>query len=135
MTNKDGPDPDDAREEPAHESPVPDVPLSLDGILDLLADHQRREILQCLVNSDDDTATIGELSDQLITQESERTGARPGRDQVEVRIYHTHLPKLTEAGIVEYDARTQELHYWKNPRLENVLEYVQSKEQVADDRS
>lgn len=134
MTNKDSTGPDDAKEENSHESPVPDVPLSLDGILDLLTDHQRREILQCLINSDDDTATIGELSEQLITQESERTGVRPGRDQVEVQIYHTHLPKLTEAGIVEYDARNQELHYCQNARLEEVLEYVQSKEPVADDR-
>lgn len=132
MTPNGGSDRNEPEETSSTDVAASGVPLSLDAILDLLADHQRREILQCLVESADQTATMGEIADRLISVESERTGKRPGRDQVEVRIHHTHLPKLTEAGVVEYDARTQELRYWQNTRLEDILEFVTSAEVEAD---
>lgn len=103
---------------------APDVRLSLNATLEILAHHHRREILCILTNAPDHTATV----DELINREAERTDERPGHDEIEVAIHHVHLPKMADAGVVEYDARSQELRYWRNDRLEDLLEYVQSEE-------
>ena len=98
--------------------------LSVDGIFDLLASNQRREILRHLSASADSTATVDELVTLLLDHETQRTGAGPGRVQIEMTFHHVHLPKLTDADVVEYDARSQELRYWSDDRLEDLLEYV-----------
>lgn len=104
---------------------VADVPPSLNAILDVLAHHYRRETLRCLVDDPEHVASIGDVASRLADRQTERTGKRPSRDQIEIELHHVHLPKLVEAGIVEYDARSQELRYWPNERVEDLLEYLE----------
>lgn len=128
MANDERPDDDEGPGERASEADVPDAALSLNAILELLAHHDRRLILRFLSEAPDHTATVDELVNHLIEEETEQTGKRPGRDQLKMQLHHTHLPKLTEAGVVEYDTRSQELRYWRHERLEDILEYLQSHE-------
>ena len=81
-------------------------------------------MLRVLRDDPDHAATIDELVTHLIDRETQRTGERPARDQLEMVIHHVHLPKLTDAGVVEYNARSQELHYWPHERLEDLLDHV-----------
>ena len=97
---------------------------SLNAILEVLAHHHRREILRALVGAPDHTASVDELAGRICDREIERTGERPGRDQIEMALHHVHLPKLADLGLVEYDARSQELRYRRNDLLENLLEYL-----------
>ena len=102
--------------------------LSMNAMLEILAHHHRREILRVLVGSADDSATVDELTNRIARVEAERTGLQPGHDQIEMEFHHVHLPKLTDAGLVEYDARSTAVRYRSHDRLEELLEYLGAQE-------
>lgn len=82
-----------------------DEELSKDVIFELLKNRRRREVLAYLVETDD-TVTLGELAEQIAAWENETTVNALSSDQrkrVYVALYQTHLPKMDDAGIVEYD--------------------------------
>ncbi|ADB63572.1 hypothetical protein Htur_4803 (plasmid) [Haloterrigena turkmenica DSM 5511] len=124
MANNDGNNTADQPEPQEPESDVLSATLSVDAVFELLASNQRRDMLHVLRDDPEKTATVTELITHLMDQEAQRTGTRPGRDQLEMTVHHIHLPKLTDAGIVEYDARSQELRYWPDKRLEALLDYI-----------
>lgn len=101
---------------------VRDVSLSPDAILSILAHPQRRDVLSVLRAASDHTATLDECVTYVVRQEEKRTGTRPGHDLVEASLHHVHVPKLVDAGIVEYDARSQEMRYWSHDGLESWLD-------------
>ncbi|UTF52000.1 hypothetical protein NGM29_09270 [Natronosalvus rutilus] len=39
-------------------------------------------------------------------------------------LYHNHLPKLEEAGLVEYDDRTETVRYHPNDHVEKLHQFV-----------
>lgn len=102
----------------------PGASLSVDALLEVLAHRYRRDTLRYLVNAPGHVAALKEVVDHLVEVETQATGARPGRDQIETALHHTHLPKLTNAGVVEYDPRSRELRYWPDDRLEDLLDYL-----------
>ncbi|MDF9748494.1 DUF7344 domain-containing protein [Natrinema salsiterrestre] len=108
----------------------PDGSLSVDAVLDLLAHPFRRELLQYVADSTTATATLDDVTTHLHNQDGWQTDDRPDRDQIEVALEHTHLPKLTETGILEYDPCSRELRYRGDERLEAMLECLRSMERV-----
>lgn len=68
----------------------------IDRSYDLLSHAYRRQILYAL--REDGTATTGELADAVLT-----AGLADARDRTLAALVHTHLPKLDDYGIVEYD--------------------------------
>ncbi|ELY48960.1 DUF7344 domain-containing protein [Natronolimnohabitans innermongolicus] len=79
--------------------------LSKDVIFELLKNRRRREVLAYLLESDD-TVTLGELAEQIAAWENDTEVSALSSDQrkrVYVALYQTHLPKMDDAGIVEYD--------------------------------
>lgn len=100
--------------------------LSLNALLEVLAHHQRREILRVLADAPDHTASVDELISHVSDLEVDRTGERPGRDQLEMTFHHVHLPALTDVGLVEYDARSKDVRYRRHERVEDLLEYLGS---------
>lgn len=102
----------------------PDAQLSMDAVLELLADRRRRELLERLFSQPSETTTIDELVEHLMDRESEARNERPARDSIEIKLLHVHLPKLADAGILEYDERSREVRYRANDRLEAWLERV-----------
>lgn len=85
-----------------------DTDLSQDLVFDLLSNRRRRFVLHYLIR-EDRPVSIQELSRQLAMWEFE-SEAEDLTDQQEKRIYvalyQTHLPKLEDAGVVEYDSDT-----------------------------
>lgn len=88
----------------------------------MLADADRRVILSRLIDAPDHVATIEELVSQLVKRKADQTGELPSPDGVEMQIHHIHLPKLVDVGLVEYDARNEELRYRPDDRLETWLQ-------------
>ncbi|UPV99186.1 hypothetical protein M0R88_11685 [Halorussus gelatinilyticus] len=121
---------DDGRDRAkAHDDrPAGSVTLSLDATLELLANHDRRAIVAYLRDASDRTATVSELSDHLVERRAERTGERPGQSHVYSTLYHIHIPKLVDAGVVDYDARTEEVRYWGSERLETWHDRIERNE-------
>lgn len=116
---EDNPDENGDETDESDDRPVGAVTtLSLDATLGLLANRERRLILDHLRDSTDSTATVGELVEHLLERKAQQTGERPGYDHVMSTLHHVHVPKLVDSGVVEYDPRRQEIRYWGNERLE-----------------
>ncbi|AXR78673.1 DUF7344 domain-containing protein [Natrarchaeobaculum sulfurireducens] len=79
--------------------------LSKDVIFELLKNRRRREVLAYLLEAEE-TVTLGELAEQIAAWENDTDVNALSSDQrkrVYVALYQTHLPKMDDAGIVEYD--------------------------------
>ncbi|GAB3036103.1 DUF7344 domain-containing protein [Natronobiforma cellulositropha] len=79
--------------------------LSKDVIFELLKNRRRREVLSYLLETDD-TVTLGELAEQIAAWENDTEINALSSDQrkrVYVALYQTHLPKMDDAGIIDYD--------------------------------
>lgn len=83
----------------------------LDLVADLLADERRRHVLYLL--REHESISLDDLADVLtgwLAVRNGDAGATPqDRDRTHIRLYHVDLPKLREAGLVEFDATTDDV--------------------------
>ncbi|WP_158056843.1 DUF7344 domain-containing protein [Halorussus halophilus] len=82
----------------------------LDTLFTTLADEQRRILVSYLADAPTDTFSL----DELVTALGRRTKGEHGtsdRRNIEIDLRHKQLPKLAEAGIVEYDVDEQVVQY------------------------
>lgn len=79
------------------------MPTELDAVFDVLANARRRIALQCLCEHTE--MTLPDLAEEVAVREFEDRiqdiPAEKVRD-VYFSLYHTHIPKLSAAGFVEY---------------------------------
>lgn len=91
--------------------PIPSVdPESMDAVFQALADVSRRVAIEYLTASDRPVSR-DELVQHVATAAND--GTSPGgtqHDEIAVRFHHRHLPKLTEAGLVDYDRERDVLY-------------------------
>jgi hypothetical protein len=84
--------------------------LDAGQIHDILRNDRRRLALRCLRESGG-TLSVRDLSEEVATRETgESPAPRDKRRSVYVSLHQTHLPKLDDLGIVEYDTETKEVH-------------------------
>ncbi|WP_231188349.1 hypothetical protein [Haladaptatus sp. DYF46] len=85
----------------------------------LLADHRRRVLLHCLR----DTEASLSIS-ALVTELTQRDDREPSERDVkaEIAVHHIHLPKLADAGVIEYDQSNQQAVYTAPPQVDALLE-------------
>ncbi|WP_458210224.1 DUF7344 domain-containing protein [Haladaptatus sp. NG-SE-30] len=76
----------------------------------LLADARRRAVLTVL-DPDGPPVALADLARQVAAHELDSTPDRivesPRVQRIHVSLYHVHIPKLTEAGVVSYNANRQ----------------------------
>ena len=78
-------------------------------IHNVLRNDRRRRTIKHLRETDG-TMTVDELAEHIATLETgESPAPRKVRKSVYVSLHQTHLPKLDDLGIVEYDQRSKEL--------------------------
>lgn len=83
--------------------------LSQDRIFDLLSNPRRRFVLQYL-SSRSEAVPLRELADEVARWETgETTLSSQQRKRVYVSLYQTHIPRLHDAGVLEYDAESGEV--------------------------
>ncbi len=86
-------------------------PLSQDLVFDLLSSPRRRFVLHYL-RSESDTIALTALADEVAAWEYETPVEELSdqeRKRAYVSLYQTHIPKLADAGIVEYDTDSGEV--------------------------
>lgn len=79
---------------------------SLDVVCNLLANQRRQYVLECLMDRTQAT-TLAELAEDVAVRENDRPSTELPNETVQTistSLYHTHLPKLADAGAVEYDS-------------------------------
>ena len=81
---------------------VPDdaIALSASSVYDLLADRDRRRLIEALGELDT-PERLTALTRSIAMARDEPDVA--DIDWIYVRLYHTHVPKLEACGVVEYD--------------------------------
>lgn len=76
----------------------------LNSVFRALADKRRRSVLCCLQKHQ--TVTLPDLAEHVAEQERETDVTAISEEWVRdlyLLLYHTHIPKLEEAGLVRYD--------------------------------
>lgn len=102
----------------------------IDELLTLLSHRRRRNVLYYL--SEHDLASLDTLATTIAARElgipSEGV-PNADRQAVLVDLYHNHLPKLADRGLIEYDDRSGAIR-WTAPStdLETLLECTRSLE-------
>lgn len=88
------------------EPDVVDTALSKDVIFEVLKNRRRREVLEYLQSTDGE-AKLSELAERIAAWENDITVAALNstqRKRVYVALYQTHLPKMDDAGVIDYDS-------------------------------
>jgi len=114
-------DPDGPRSQApsATEQPTPTAPgeeerdtaddqsgLSRDEIFGLLSNPRRRAAIRYLVDEDEDTVQLRDLAEQLAAWENDvdpKEVTYKQRKRVYTSLYQSHLSKMDDAGVVEFD--------------------------------
>jgi hypothetical protein len=89
---------------------------AVDGILQVLADRYRRSVVRYLAEESDGVTSAGEIADHLASE-----GEMPHEDAL-INLDHVILPTLSDRGIVEYDADTEEVRYQSHTLVEELLD-------------
>lgn len=80
--------------------------FSDETIAELLADRRRRYLLRALRNAGNEVA-LAELAHKIAAWETEQSVADVSEatvERVHLSLYHNHVPRFADAGLVEYDA-------------------------------
>ena len=104
--------------------PVPSRSQRLDVLFDVLTNQRRRYVLYYL-QQQGGVANTESMATQLAAWESQCPVDAVDEDRHErvfTDLYHTHLPKLEGAGVIDYDRRTGTIRLWEHAELlQNVL--------------
>lgn len=94
---------------------------SLEQLLKLLANRRRRYVLYYLDEVETAVVTLDQLADQLVEWEREwdryEGTTQTHRECVRIALHHNHLPRLADANLIDYDARTETVRNWEEPSL------------------
>lgn len=97
--------------------------VDMDTCLRLVADEHRRRLIQQLRQEANGRMAVDELVTQLRREEFVPDRERPpDRGELAIKLYHNHLPKLANHGVVEYDAEAGTVRYRSDEQLEAVLD-------------
>ena len=106
-----------------------DVSNALDTTFDLLATERRRHALYCLREADDPILLL-ELADRVAEREADAPG--DGRERVAVSLEQVHLPKLDDAGIIDFDGHGRLVAHRGDPLVDRFLDRAAEHERPAD---
>lgn len=93
-----------------------DRPIEFDRLFSLLATARRRYALYCVAETT--TLSTNELVDELAALEGCTSESDPSRDEIELTLRHTHLPKLSAAGVIDYDPDRSTVSYQGGQRVD-----------------
>lgn len=105
----------------------PEGELSLDVTFELLQNPRRRSALRYL--ADNPTTTLSTLAEHLAAQENDKSVqmlSSAERKRVYISLYQCHLPKLDDAGVIEFDSNRGTVE-----RTRSADHFVQYLDQVA----
>ena len=101
--------------------------VSTETLLQLVADPWRRRILDHLRENGDCAVTLDELHETVAADGGEQTPHHTAEDPVLIELQHTHLPKLAETGVIEYDRHRRTVRYRSNERVEALVQFVSTR--------
>jgi len=103
-------------------------PISPDTILSAVANEHRRATINALDNASEKTLEYDALVDRVaewVRNEDPRQESDEHRQRVRIALHHTHLPKLEEARIIDYEADTGHVQFVGGELERNLLTLVE----------
>ena len=101
--------------------------LSNEQVVGLLRHKQRRAIIRYFNQKTADCTSVDDLVEYLASSDSKRGATSVGHsERITIGLLHNHLPRLADAGVLEYDQRSETIRYWGDSRLETLLETAPS---------
>jgi len=103
-------------------------PISPDTILSAVADEHRRAILDALDNASEKTLEYDVLVDRVANRVRDEDAKRESdehRQRVRIALHHTHLPKLEEARIIDYETETGYIQFIGGELEQKILTLVE----------
>ncbi len=101
---------------------------SLDTVFDLLSARRRRYVIYYLVDMDDDTVDCDSLVEHVASLEADTDPSAERIDRIAADLYQIHLPKLDDAGVVDFDSRSDTVRFWGQPSIEEYAEHAAMQE-------
>jgi len=99
-----------------------DGPIEFDRLFSCLSTARRRYALYCIVETPATTLSTTDLVDELAALEGRASDGIPSRDEIELTLRHTHLPKLSAAGVIDYDPDRSVVSYCGGRRADRWLD-------------
>lgn len=93
-------------------------PDRLDVLHSLLADGERRTLLAHFRDRGTGTTSLDALASVLASDSPIE------RDHARVRLHHTHLPKLAQTPLLDYDPDTTIVEYHRHPEFEYLIDSI-----------
>lgn len=104
--------------------------IDLDDTLQLLAAHHRRWILYVLLNRD--VGSLTELVPLILSLTEAATNQNVEETKLTIQLQQIHLPKLADAGLIEYDHRSGDIVLTeKSDAIEEQIETVKRWEEPS----
>ena len=104
------------------------VPTSPDAVLSALADEHRRAVLRSLNSAKDEALTFDVLVNRVADQVCTEGTTDVQQQRVRTALHHTHLPKLEECRMIDYDTHTKQVRTVSGGMGQELLEVVESYE-------
>ena len=106
---------------------------SLDACLTLVADRRRRKLLEHLRHNGNGEVRTDDLLDQLHqAQPAAADDRQMSQDQLATQLYHSHLPKLADHGVIEHDRERGTVEYRPDEQIEAVLDGLPKEPSLAN---
>ena len=102
---------------------VPDqLPSS---VLRLLAPERRRAVMRALMEEPNATHRVDDIVSAIQETHGEVGDEASNRTYLRSSLHHTHLPKLDDAEVVEYDAEHGTVQYRGDPHIERWVDQIE----------
>lgn len=105
-----------------------DEPIEFDRLFSLFSLARRRYALYCIVETSATTLSTTDLVDELAALEGRASDESSPRDEIELTLRHTHLPKLSAAGVIDYDPERSVVSYCGGRRVDRWLDRTMAAE-------
>lgn len=106
-----------------------DVTEHHDVIFDVLSVARRRYLIYYLLTLDGNVAELEAAVNAVCRYEAAGTeGDDAPRENVRIDLHYTQVPRLAEAGILDYDRRQRTIRFRGDPALEEWAEHARYKE-------
>jgi len=108
--------------------------LPLGAVFDILRNERRQQVLGYVAVTDDDVVRTGELAEHVAAIENDVAVdalSSQQRKRVYVALYQCHLPKMADAGVLEFDKDRGVVR--RGPNADQITPYldVQTEEDAA----
>ena len=103
-------------------------PISPDTILSAVANEHRRAILNALDNASEKTLEYDALVDRVANRVRDEHAKRESdehRQRVRIALHHTHLPRLDEARMIDYEVETGHVQFVGGELEQKILRLVE----------